>query len=480
MSAAVSEFALPIDPAGQALDELLSLLAAEGPLDEEAVLALFHPSFIAAVGPEPLLQGLEPHRATLRASTLLRAAGRAESDISAVFSSPEGSWKFQLSVAEGQIAMLQAGAAGPTSGVSWEQLLASEPAPSGTTRLAPALASALDALVDTGRLEQRLPAVVAAVADATGEILWSRAAGVVAVDPLTPATTEMGLRIGSITKTMTAGLVLQLVDEGRISLDDDVNDHLTSYRVTGPGGEAIQVRQLLSHTSGLGMRPGVEIGCPAGEEPALADFYGPQLIGLQPPGNAFTYSNDAFAALGQLVADVTGLPLAERAVSSLFDPLGMSSTSFVRDARTTRQLLDGVDVDAGELAPVPFHGVIVLGAGSVFSTLSDMALYGAAIHGRGRSPRGRFLSEEAFTTMTTPVPDVQGLPPGTEMCLGWLRVLLPDSYVLWHNGGWPGARSELAVLPEHGYTVLLFTNTLDADIDGLCMQLAATLSSPAS
>jgi CubicO group peptidase (beta-lactamase class C family) len=470
----------PSTPAGEQLGRLLTMLSSAEDLDVEAVVALFDPSFVEAVGgAQALVEGCAPHRGAAQTGTLVRCFSRSPHELSAVFDSPEGLWKFQATVADAPsypIAMLHAGPTGAGSGVTWEQLLEREPAAPRITALDAALADQLDGVVEAARVAQEMPGLLAAVADRDGGLVWVRSIGVASLEPLTPPTTETTLRIGSITKTMTATLVMQLVDQGLVELDADVNTYLTAYQVCGPAGEELTVRQLLTHTSGLGNRPGVELGCAPGEEPTLADFYGPKLVGQEAPGNTFAYSNDAFTTLGQLVSDVTGLPLDKHAEAALFEPLGMHDTSYTREGGNGPGIFQGLDVDAGELAPVPFQGIITQGAGSVFSTLNDMALYGAAIHGRGSTARGRVLSEESFELLTSPAVDVQGTPPGTSMCLAWLRVDLPGASMLWHNGGWPGARSEIGVLPDAGYTVLVFTNTLAADVDSVCMQLAAVLS----
>lgn len=476
MTAASSVIGLPATPAGDQLGRLLTMLSSADALDAEAVVALFDPEFVAAVGSAALVEGLALHRTATQAGTLVRCSGRSPHELSAVFESPDGLWKFQATVVDSPahpIAMLHAGRAGAGSGVTWEQLLEREPAGLRIGTLDPGVMAQFDDVVDGARLGQQLPGLLAAVADRQGDLLWARSLGVAALTPMTSPTAETVLRIGSITKTMTAMLVLQLVDQELVELDADVNAYLTAYDVCGPDGEVLTVRQLLTHTSGLGIRPGVELACAPGEEPTLSDFYGPRLVGQAAPGATFGYSNDAFATLGQLVSDVTGLPLDKHARAALFEPLGMHRTGYT--CEDVGDLFEGLDVDAGELAPVPFEAVIPRGAGSVFSTLSDMALYGAAVHGRGANQHGRVLSSESFDLLTSPQADVQGMPPGAEMCLGWLRVELPGTSMFWHNGGWPGARSELGVLPASGHTVLVFANTLNADLDGVCMQLAAAL-----
>ena len=144
-----------------------------------------------------------------------------------------------------------------------------------------------------------------------------------------PPATSDHYRIGSITKTMTATVILQLVQEGKVSLDDPIS----KYRPDVPNGDNITIAQLLDMRSGLaGYTENPAFQRAVDEDPeriwspdellALA-FSAPALF---PPGTAWQYSNTNYILLGLVMEDVTGQTVPELFQERLFDPLGMDST----------------------------------------------------------------------------------------------------------------------------------------------------------
>ena len=159
---------------------------------------------------------------------------------------------------------------------------------------------------------------VAVVRD--GGLAWFHGHGVADISSKDPITKDTVFRIGSITKTFTAIAVMQLWEQGLVELDAPANDYLRSFRLipTDTGFRPATVRHLLTHTAGIGywlrfsdlLRPGVGSGVRAGRSvPSLADYYRRGLPVEVEPGTKWVYSNHGFAALGQIVQDVTGQPL---------------------------------------------------------------------------------------------------------------------------------------------------------------------------
>jgi CubicO group peptidase (beta-lactamase class C family) len=139
---------------------------------------------------------------------------------------------------------------------------------------------------------------------------------------------------GSIAKPVTALAALELAARGRLDLDGDVNEQLTSWRLPGPGG--VSLRQLLGHTSGTGVPffPGYPQGAavPAlrrvldGEPPAAT-----RPVRAGPAGRrAFRYSGGGYAVIQQLICDVTGLSFAQAAQGLVLEPLGMTHSTFAQ------------------------------------------------------------------------------------------------------------------------------------------------------
>jgi len=468
----------PATPAGAQLGDLLKTIGGEDDLTWSLLEPHFSPTSPAARHPELVLFGAGQLRPLLQQVGVTRAGGHGVLECTALVEAGEAGTVRVVGAVESDAPHLLVGLdvqhrpAGATV-LSWEDVTADEPSAFTSSELSEELTQRLDHLLDAQRAAQRIPAVVAAVADADGRLVWWRSLGKASVNPTVAPGTTTTIRTGSIGKTMTAAAVVQLVDEGRMGLDDPINQHLTSYRVAGPAGEQLTVRQLLTHTSGLGARPGAPLLAPAGEVPTLATFYGPELVGQGSPGS-FEYSNDAYATLGQLVEDVAGMPFNDYMIERVFDPLGMAATSFLPDERVGTPMT-GFEQELDDLVLVELDEIIIRPAGSTLSTTEDMARYAAAMHGRGANAHGRFLSESAFDLLTSVQVTEVGLP-GVRGCLGWFRVpTRGGGDALWHNGGLPGGKSELAVLPHLGLTVLVFANAMVRDLDGLCFALANEL-----
>src|SRR5262249_45820596 len=145
-----------------------------------------------------------------------------------------------------------------------------------------------------------------------------------------------------------------------------------------PGGGAVTVRHLLTHTSGIGELPRVAdvtrreswgMGAPRAEPAVLASLYRGALRTEVPAGSKWAYANHAFAVLGQVVEDIAGEPLAPYMLERVFLPLGMESTGYVRDDAMDAQLATGSRWLFGRLRAAKDYDLTLLGPGSVLSSL---------------------------------------------------------------------------------------------------------------
>lgn len=274
-------------------------------------------------------------------------------------------------------------------------------------------------------------------------------------------------RIGSISKTFTGTAVLQLAEEGLLGLDDPVNEHLRGFRIEhdDPTSPPVTIRHLLTHTAGLGelrrwsdlVRPTIGLATKLDRPlPRLADYYAPVLRAEVRPGSKWAYANHGFAALGQLVEDVSGEPFAERLRSKIFTPLGMEHTDFLRSERVRPALAIGYALRRARLKPVKDTEIVVAPAGSIFSSTADMARYVAALANRGAP----LLRPETFEQMLTPQGGRDPRLPA--MGLAFMLDRLGEHRVAGHDGGWPGFVSSMLVAPDAEVGVVAFTNTTAA------------------
>jgi CubicO group peptidase (beta-lactamase class C family) len=272
-------------------------------------------------------------------------------------------------------------------------------------------------------------------------------------------------RVGSISKTMTAIAVMQLVEDGLVTLDDAVSEHLRSAGVESPhGAPPVTVRHLLTHSAGIGevrtwrdlARPMIGLASKAGEPPPeLAEYYRGGVRTEVAPGTKWAYANHGFALLGLLVQDMRRAPFADVMRERIFDPLGMAHTDFVRSDRVRDRLATGYALRrGGRMKPVKDHEVAVGPAGSCYSCTEDMAAYVAALL-RGGEP---LLRRDTFEQMLVP----QGAPgaryPG--IGLSFFLERIGGRRVAGHDGGWPGFISAMLLAPDDGVGVVAFTNTM--------------------
>jgi CubicO group peptidase (beta-lactamase class C family) len=299
--------------------------------------------------------------------------------------------------------------------------------------------------------------------------------GVADIASNTPIAEDTVFRVGSITKTFTAIAVMQLWERGLVDLDAPANDYLRAYRLVPAkaGFRPATMRHLLTHTAGIpevvrvsdllhpgwgpfGGRPAVH-SVKAGEPmPPLAEYYCGRLRLVVEPGTAFAYSNHGFATLGQIIEDVSGMPLARYLRERVFDPLGMADTDLVRSELVTSRLATGYVLGPGGARAVPDREWIGAGAGAIYSTARDMARFAAALLGGGASEHGSMVQPATLATMFEhhhqPDPRLPGIG------LAFFRGDAGGHRVVGHEGVLPGFSSQLLVAPDDGVGVIAFTN----------------------
>ncbi|MFB9680967.1 serine hydrolase domain-containing protein [Streptosporangium vulgare] len=286
------------------------------------------------------------------------------------------------------------------------------------------------------------PGVVAEFRD-TRSAPWFGTAGV--ADMTTGRERRPGehFRIGSLTKAFTGTVVLQLVAEGRLTLDDTVAKWLPGVveEHLGADGTGITVRQLLNHTSGL---PDAVLG----QEPAPPEE----------PGTRFVYSKVNYSLAGMIVELVTGATLAEEVEHRLARPLHLTGTYLPGAEETTVRAPHARHYSKlGESGPgAEIHDVTEMNvswagaAGGMVSTTSDLHRFLNALLGGRLLPPAQ--QEEMFTTVST---EGSGWVPDTGYGLGVYSQRLPCGVTLWGGGGFIQGSMSYAMGDRQGTRVLV-------------------------
>lgn len=325
--------------------------------------------------------------------------------------------------------------------------------------------SRLDAIVEQTSRERGMVGLAAA-ALVDGRPAYVRTSGLADVEHGRPVTASTLFRVASISKTFTAIAVMQLVEEGRLRLDDPINDHLLRNRVLHKDSKTapVLVRHLLTHTSGLTepprlrdfLQPSRVIGPKDGQRmPTMAELMTPVLRPRVPPEAEPMYSNYGFVALGQLVEDIVGRPFADHIHDKIFEPLGMQRTTFQQGADVGPDFAIGHSVKRAKVRAVTFRHAW-LPAGGVSSNIEEMLMYAAALTGDGANEHGRVLRPETLESMFEPRTRLAGRLPFQ----GWCFFLGQEGQhrTAYHYGDLFGFEAALLAAPDQRTAVVVMAN----------------------
>lgn len=283
-----------------------------------------------------------------------------------------------------------------------------------------------------------------------GQVLVDRVYGMADLERGVALTPETAFDIGSVTKQFVAASVLLLVDEGRISLSDDVRKYIPELP---DYGHVITIDHLLTHTSGI--RDWVWLSSVTGNrDDALTLILRQRSLNFA-PGEEWSYSNSGYELLRALVARVSGQPLAEFMRTRLFEPLGMRSTRYARDASEVPNHALAYEKQGEQWRVDMLLGNARGGGGGVFSTAGDLLLWNDALTG---NRLGAFVSEK--------LQEPARLANGRRLEYGRGLMLGDDGEIVWHSGDAAAYNAILARLPKEGVSVALLCNAGQFADDG--------------
>ncbi len=332
----------------------------------------------------------------------------------------------------------------------------------------PQATSAYEELLQDG-LTQGLPGV-ALLVDRGGQDLFNGAAGVASIEEQTPARATDRFRIYSIAKAFTAIVVLQLVDEGVLSLDDTVTRWLDDPVVLRiPHVDDITLRQLLTHSSGI-YDFADDVDSPFWDDAftgPTADWTKmwtlPEMLAYADganhspyfaPGEGHHYSNTGYLLLGMIVEAATGNAYGDELQTRILDPLGLEDTFLVEGPDMPEGTVSGYQALGGDLLNVSVSNLSwIRNAGGMVSTLADLERFAQAVYG------GELLSPESFAAMFTFVPTAN---PAKGQGMGVYRIVTPNGELVGMDGQGPGFEASMMRLPAEDVTVILLANMAPA------------------
>jgi CubicO group peptidase (beta-lactamase class C family) len=275
----------------------------------------------------------------------------------------------------------------------------------------------------------KIPGVSVAVVD-EGRVAWARGYGVKDAAGKEPIVPETLFQAGSISKPVAALAALRLVQDGRLSLDEDVNAKLVSWKV--PENEftkeqKVTLRRLLTHNAGLTVHgfPGyaADAALPTvlqilnGEKPANTAAVRVDTV----PGTIWRYSGGGYTVIQQLVADVAKKPFAEVAKQLVLDPAGMKHSTYEQPLPARLAAQAATAHRAGQPIKGRFHAYPEMAAAGLWTTAGDLALLAIELQKSLAGKSNKIISKEMTAQMLSRQFQDWGLGPGVEVRNGVVK-----------------------------------------------------------
>lgn len=338
-----------------------------------------------------------------------------------------------------------------------------------------------------------------------GQVAWAKGYGWANLAAKQPFGPDTLMNIASVSKTVTATAVMQLWEDGRVGLDNDINAYLP-FKARNPHypDVKITVRQLLTHTSSIGDSAvyGQSYAC---GDPQVSlkrwiegylveggEYYRSENWRDCKPGEKWDYSNVGFGLLGYLVEAVSGVAFGDYTKACIFDPLGMTETSwYLADLDRTKHAIpytyvaDGkmrgelLTENGGRPVEIPDEGFIPnclysfynISDGLLRTSVRQLARYLAAYMNHGSLAGKRILAANTVQQMLSDQIDAALLPEETKgQGLAWYQAKTNGTG--WGHGGRdPGVSTEMRLRADGEVGVIVFTNTGRAELDGIVEKL---------
>lgn len=279
-----------------------------------------------------------------------------------------------------------------------------------------------------------------------GKVLLEKVWGRANRENNAPVTLDTQFRLGSMNKMFTAVATLQLVDAGKLSLDDTIGKHLTDYPNKDIANK-VTIRHLLTHTGGTGDIFGPEFHKNRLTLKSHADYvklYGARAP-VHEPGATSRYSNYGFVLLGALIEKISGMSYYDYVQQKVFEPAGMNATASLPETEIVAKRSAGYMKEDGKWVPntdtLPWRGTA---AGGGYSTVGDLLRFAEALK------PGKRVTKPLLADATLNEAQVYGYGFRTQGDRKW------QAYG--HGGGAPGMNGELRVFPKQGYVIIVLSN----------------------
>lgn len=336
----------------------------------------------------------------------------------------------------------------------------------------------LEKLIDHEMGRSGTPGLSIALVD-DQRVVWAQGFGFADLERKLPATPSTVYRVGSISKLLTDVAAMQLVEQGRLRLDEPLQTYLPEFSIRQRRADAppITVRQLMTHHAGLprDLLKGFQAARPAPFDSVIRDLQGE--TAAYAPGQIFWYSNVGVTLLGSVVERVGAMPFAAHMQRAVLQPLGMSDAAFEPGVSASPWMATGYH----RRDPKPEPPLRDVPAGGLNASVSDLSRFISMVFAGGMSGPNRVLRAETVEAMLSPQNGSVPLDMNFHVGLGWMLSTLGRStlqgagVVAHHAGAIAGFRSQLYLLPQHklGVVVLANSDTATEAVDRVATEALA-------
>jgi CubicO group peptidase (beta-lactamase class C family) len=307
-----------------------------------------------------------------------------------------------------------------------------------------------------------------------GTVVYARAFGHKDLDSQEGLTTRSLFHQASLTKPLVATCIMQLVEQGKVKLDDPIIKYVPHFKLDDERYTAITIRHMVTHTSGMPDVQDYEWDNPVYDDDALERYVrrlsSEQLIAA--PGEKYQYSNMAYEVLGDLIAQVSGMSFEAYVDNNILAPLKMQHSTLLKQEADSR-LMSTPHVKEGDSVVVssvyPYNRMHAPSSTLISNTV-DMSRWAMANLNRGELDGRRILKESTYDVMWK---------PGTDMDNGigmsWKLGRRGRLQIVFHGGRDTGYRSFILLVPEASLGIVVATNYDRTPIEPI-MDAALTVS----
>lgn len=318
----------------------------------------------------------------------------------------------------------------------------------------------IDALVKAEKQAFNVPGIaVGMIKDE--QPVYANAYGVKSLDSKEAMTTQSIFHMASVSKPFVATAVVQLVENGKIDLEEKLTYYLPYFVMADERYKDITIKQMLNHTSGIPDVEDYEWDNPQFDDGAAERFSRSQeSVQLEfAPGSEYNYSNTAFDILCDVISKVSGMTFETYVKEHIFEPVGMKNSTFFKPdvpenlATKPHVLDDSLQWKVSEVYPYNRRHA---GSSTLHSNVDDMLLWAEVNMNKGIINGTRIYNESSFELLTTSQAEVSET---SSVGLSWFLNHSKDEQVIYHQGGDTGYRTFFAFIPEKKAAITLMVNS---------------------